>query len=185
MSWKLLLIGGGLGLMGCVEQTGFADPPLVPSQIRSEATMPPAFGISTIAVRAFVTEAGATREVTGATCELTSPYSTASFTAPATVSVPDLGNQTPVVRVRCAEGGRSGGAGPSGFSVGLRPTVRFNVGRATGHSTCRLPSIATSSVYFAPTSWPGTRTIGKHRMVLPQALSCGCSSILPRHACRQ
>lgn len=108
MSWKLLLIGGGLGLMGCVEQTGFADPPLVPSQIRSEATMPPAFGISTIPVRAFVTEAGATREVTGATCELTSPYSTASFAAPATVSVPDLGNQTPVVRVRCAEGGRSG-----------------------------------------------------------------------------
>lgn len=40
--------------------------------------------------------------------ELTSPYSTASFAAPATVSVPDLGNQTPVVRVRCAEGGRSG-----------------------------------------------------------------------------
>ena len=107
MSWKNALIAG-FALAGCVEQTGFASAPAVASQVRPDAALPPAFGISTVADTALVPEGGVAREVAGATCELTTPYSTASFTAPATVSVPDLGAQTPVARVRCVSGGQSG-----------------------------------------------------------------------------
>ncbi len=157
MSWKTLLICG-LGLAGCVEQTGFADPPLVTSQIRSEASMPPAFGISTVAVRALVTEAGATREVAGAACELTSPYSTASFAAPATVSVPDLGNQTPVVRVRCAEGGRAGVVEaraelrPLGGNTGGWPMIGVSVGTG-GYSGVSVGGLWTGGGTASANAW--------------------------------
>ena len=105
---KFWLVAAALSLIGCANQGGQTAAPLVPSQLREGAGMPPAWGVTQVAVRAYVTEVGATREASGAACELASPYSTASFTAPATVSVPDLGPQTPVLRISCSDGARRG-----------------------------------------------------------------------------
>lgn len=111
-------------------------PPMTQGSVRSDTVMPPARGVTTIVVR--TAGEGTTTGPAGATCDLSSPYTTARFTAPATVTVPDLGTATPPVRVSCAAGGLSGAAeaqpamrmadtGMSGW-----PAIGVSVGTGTG-----------------------------------------------------
>lgn len=83
-------------------------PPSVQSTTRANVALPEARGVVPVVVRAAAVEGGVARELAGATCDLASTYTTARFTAPATVSVPDLGASTPPLTVSCALGGRKG-----------------------------------------------------------------------------
>lgn len=137
---KKIMIALVLGLAGCANQA--AQPPVatVQSQMRPDAVVPPASGVTVVSARAFVTEGGVAREVQGARCDLTSPYSTATFIAPSTVSVPDLGAQTPVLRISCSDGAHSGVtevratlvAGNGGG--GPVPMIGISVGTGGGNS---------------------------------------------------
>ncbi len=96
-----------LGLAACAAEEAAPPPPAVQAAARPGVTMPPAQGVMPLVVRAAVIEGGVGRQVT-ARCDLTSRYATARFSAPATVSLPDLGSATPPVTVNCAEGGLKG-----------------------------------------------------------------------------
>lgn len=99
----------GLLLGACATSESAPPPPPTTQAVpRANTVMPPARGVTTVVVR--TTPAGGGAGGTGATCDLSSPYTTARFTAPATVAVPDLGSATPAVRVSCASGGLSGSA---------------------------------------------------------------------------
>ena len=99
-----------LALAACAAPEAQAPlPPAVQAAPRPGVAMPPAQGVTPLVVRAQVIEGGVARAA-AARCDLTSPYASARFTTPATVSMPDLGSATPPVTVRCAEGGRSGSA---------------------------------------------------------------------------
>ncbi len=105
----VLLLALGLGLASCASQTpGIAPAPLSPSQMRRDVVAPAAWGITQVEVRAFASSGGVASEVNGAECDLASPYSTARFIAPATISVPDFGAATPPLRITCAQGGQKG-----------------------------------------------------------------------------
>lgn len=140
---RLLLLGLLTGLAACAAGgTGDASLPAVRPAPVAGATLPPARGEADLVVRAVAPDAPG-QEIAGATCTATSPYFTASFTAPARVLVPDFGAAAPSVTVTCAAGSASGevlvapeavwsgGAGgwPSvGISVGTGNTSGVGVG---------------------------------------------------------
>lgn len=93
-------------------------------------TLPPARSDTVLAVRTFVTEAGATREVP-AECSFESAYSSGSFRAPARLALPELGPETPVLRVTCSDGARRGTAAARAT---LRRTNAFGGWPAVGIS---------------------------------------------------
>lgn len=129
-SWLAVV---ALVVAGCATQNAQPPAPLVPSQVKASTVMPPAWGITDVRVSAAVTEAGTLREVS-ADCTLDSPYSSARFRAPARVSVPDLGPQTPVLRIGCSDGTRRGSAEAraalrsTNGGLGGWPTVGVSVG---------------------------------------------------------
>jgi hypothetical protein len=98
-----------LGLAACAAPETAPPPPAVQAATRPGVVVPPAQGVTPLVARTSVIEGGVAREV-AARCDLTSPYATARFTTPATVSLPDLGSATPPVTVRCAQGGLTGTA---------------------------------------------------------------------------
>lgn len=105
----VILLAFGLALAGCAAQTLQGTPaPLAPSQMRRDVAAPAAWGITQVEVRAFASSGGVASEVNGASCDLASPYSTAKFVAPATISVPDFGPATPPLRINCTQGGQKG-----------------------------------------------------------------------------
>lgn len=97
--------------------------------------LPPAGGEAILTVRTFVTEAGAAGEL-AADCTFETEYSSGAFRSPARVALPDLGAQTPVVRVACAESGLEGAAAARaalrrGYG-GVRPTIGISIGTGYG-----------------------------------------------------
>lgn len=157
-----------LGVAGCAEQAPDVRAPTAQSQPRAGVAMPPAWGVTVVNVSALVSDGGVTREVSGATCALSSPYSTAQFVAPATVSVPDLGPETPILRVDCSEGPRRGAvetqarlASTNGGLAGW-PTVGVSVGSGGGGNT------GVSVGGFWGGGW-GTSGPGVQRAVYPDA----------------
>lgn len=70
--------------------------------INSGLLLPPARAETDFAVRTYVRAGKTETEVAGTDCVLDSDYFTARFTAPARIALPDLGPQSPVVRVACA-----------------------------------------------------------------------------------
>lgn len=129
----------GLVLAGCAGATNglpFQETAVRPA-VRADAALPPARSETELTVRAFVTEGGAAREV-AADCTLTSSYVGGSFRAPARLLVPDLGPQTPVLTVACAQGTQEGAVSAratlrrtSGF--GGVPAVGLSVGTGYRH----------------------------------------------------
>ncbi|TPE49686.1 hypothetical protein [Amaricoccus solimangrovi] len=121
-------------LGACATAPATPPPPGVQGQPRAEVVMPPARGVTNLAVRV----QGVAGEIAGATCDLASPYTTARFTAPASVALPDLGSATPPVTVTCASGKLRGSAraqpatrvadtGMSGW-----PAIGISVGTGSG-----------------------------------------------------
>ena len=130
---RLLLLGLLTGLAACAAGSGSdaSLPPIRPGPVKG-ASLPPAQGEAEIVVRAVSPNAPG-REIAGATCTATSPYFTASFTAPARLLVPDFGAAAPTVTVTCAAGSAKGSAlvAPEAVwsgGVGGWPAVGISVG---------------------------------------------------------
>lgn len=123
-------------LAGCAAQSPTATAPLVTSQVRPKAAIPPAWGVTQLGVRAAL---ASTLQEVAADCSLESPYSTARFTTPARVSVPDLGPETPVLRIACSDGTHRGTAQAQATlrstngGLGGWPAVGVSVGTGGGY----------------------------------------------------
>lgn len=101
------IMGLALGLAACAQQTPRGAGTAIAVQ-RSDVALPPARGETRMTVRAFEASGGEWREISGATCELTSAYFTATVQSPGDVALPDLGSQAPAIEVACSDGVRTG-----------------------------------------------------------------------------
>jgi hypothetical protein len=114
-----------------------ATPP-VQGAPRAGVVMPPARGVTPITVRTATIRDGASAELAGATCDLSSPYTTARFPSPASVAVPDFGAATPPLTITCVSGKLRGSvlAQPSTrvAQTGMSgwPAIGVSVGTGTG-----------------------------------------------------
>ena len=110
MKWNILSVALLFPLVAACASPGGqqAQTATVQTETRRGADLPPARGETYLTVRTFVVEAAGEREVSGASCEAASDYSSARFQSPARLALPDLGPETPVVSVSCTDSTRSG-----------------------------------------------------------------------------
>jgi hypothetical protein len=150
MKWNILSVALLLPLLACAgpgglsSQTATMQTATVQTDTRRGADLPPARGETYLTVRTFVVEAGTEREISGASCEAASDFSSAKFQSPARLALPDLGPQTPVVSVSCTDGTRRGtlaararlqsGGGGGGYG---QPAIGVSVGTG-GYSSVGL-----------------------------------------------
>lgn len=139
---RQIWILGLLSIAGCAAPGGGASvsPGVVPAEITAGADLPPAQGETRTVVRTFSETGGQSREVSGATCTAVTPYSRATFAAPARIGLPDLGAQSPAVRVTCAQGALAGtidvlpARRPAQGGLGGWPAVGLSVNSGGGVS---------------------------------------------------
>lgn len=131
------LVGVVALLAGCASSQGLPldDAVVRPTRYTAPA-LPPARSETVFTVRSVVSEGGAVREMP-ADCTFETDYSQGAFRAPARVALPDLGPQTPVVRVVCTNGElRGAAAGRAALRRGyggIRPTIGLSVGTGYGY----------------------------------------------------
>ena len=125
-------LAAALLLCGCATGGAPPDAQTVQVEARPGVTPPAARGETQLVVRA-VPAATPGQEFRGATCEATSPYFSARFTAPARLLIPDYGSAAPSVSVSCRAGEAAGEAiaAPQAYwagGVGGWPAVGISVG---------------------------------------------------------
>lgn len=98
----LAILPTALLLAGCVVPAPTTPPgaTVVRAEARPGVAMPPARGETSLVVRAAPASALG-QDLAGVACRAETPYSTASFTTPAQILMPDLGSAAPSVTVTC------------------------------------------------------------------------------------
>ncbi len=89
-------------------------------------------GETRFVVRTVVAEPSGVREAPGARCRADTPLSSSDFVSPASVGLPELGAESPVVTVTCEAGDRRGSAAGSPVvrnrSSAIYPAIGLSVG---------------------------------------------------------
>ncbi len=101
--YRSTILGLVVLIAGCAREQALDLPAAtVRPAIDRGLMLPPTRAETDFEVRTFVQTGRAQIEVAGADCALDSDYFTARFTSPARVALPDLGPQSPVVRIACS-----------------------------------------------------------------------------------